>query len=46
MALGDFDKAHQIFRGMLWLNPPDKQGARILIPDVQSRYPWERQRDK
>jgi hypothetical protein len=43
---GDFDGAQRVFRRMLWLNPPDNQGARFLIADVQTRRPWESRRDK
>ena len=34
---GDFDGAQRVFQRMLWLNPPDNQGARFLIADVQTR---------
>jgi hypothetical protein len=42
---GDFDGAHRVFERMRWLNPPDNQGARFLIADVQARRSWESRRD-
>ena len=39
--LGRFDEAEQIFDRMLWLNPSDNQGARILIEWVRARRLWE-----
>ncbi len=43
---GKFHEAYRVFEQMLWLNPPDNQGARFLIADVQARLPWESRRDK
>ena len=43
---GDFDGAYRVFRRMLWLNPPDNQGARCLIADVHERKSWESRRDR
>ncbi len=43
---GRFDEAYRVFERMLWLNPPDNQGARFLIADVQAQLPWESRRDK
>ena len=43
---GKFEDACRIFERMLWLNPPDNQGARFLIADVQAQLPWESRRDK
>ena len=43
---GKFDEASRIFERMLWLNPSDNQGARLLIADVQARLPWESRREK
>ncbi len=43
---GKFDEAYRVFEQMLWLNPPDNQGARFLIADVQAQLPWESRRDK
>jgi hypothetical protein len=43
---GDFDSAQRVFQRMLWLNPPDNQGARFLIADVQTRKSWENRRDR
>ena len=44
--LGNFDEAHRVFERMLWLNPPDNQGARFLTADVRARCLWESRRDK
>ena len=43
---GDFDGAARVFQGMLWLNPPDNQGARFLVADVETRRSWESRRDR
>lgn len=37
---GDFDGAERVLQRMLWLNPPDNQGARFLIDDVKGRRSW------
>lgn len=39
--LGRFDKAETIFERMLWLNPSDNQGVRLLIDDVRAGKAWE-----
>lgn len=39
--LGRFEEAGRIFDRMLWLNPSDNQGARMLIGPLQRRAPWE-----
>jgi hypothetical protein len=39
--LGRFDAAALTLLNMLWLNPADNQGARLLLPTVQARQPWE-----
>lgn len=44
--VGKFDDAYRVFERMLWLYPPDNQGVRFLIADVQARFPWESRRDK
>ncbi len=36
-----FDEALAIFRRLLWLNPTDNQGVRILIEDVKAKRLWE-----
>lgn len=39
--VGRFDEAERIFDRMLWLNPSDNQGVRLLIDDVKARRPLE-----
>jgi hypothetical protein len=39
--LARFDEGMCIFDRMLWLNPSDNQGVRLLIDDVQAKIPWE-----
>lgn len=39
--LGHHDEAATVFNEMLWLNPTDNQGIRLLLPDVQTGMPWE-----
>jgi tetratricopeptide (TPR) repeat protein len=34
-------EAIAIFERMLWLNPPDNQGVRVLLPDIQAGMTWE-----
>jgi hypothetical protein len=36
-----FDEAAKIFDRMLWLNPPDNQGARFLIDPVREKKEWQ-----
>lgn len=40
-----FAEAEQVLDRMLWLNPSDNQGARIILPAVQAREAWEAVRD-
>jgi hypothetical protein len=35
-----FDEAAALFTRVLWLNPSDNQGARMILPDIQARRPW------
>jgi hypothetical protein len=30
-----------VLLNMLWLNPTDNQGARMLLDDVRARHRWE-----
>ena len=39
--LGRFGEAARIFRRMLWLNPTDNQGVRLVLADVRAKRPWE-----
>jgi hypothetical protein len=39
--LGRFDEAELSLVNMLWLNPMDNQGARILLPEVRARLRWD-----
>jgi hypothetical protein len=36
-----FEEAERVFERMLWLNPLDNQGVRILIEDVRASTLWE-----
>lgn len=38
--LGRFKEAEKVFERMLWLNPPDNQGARFNIYLVKDKKPW------
>ena len=38
--LGRFKEAEKVFERMLWLNPPDNQGARFTIYLVKDKKPW------
>ncbi len=40
-----FDEATTIFDRMLWLNPTDNQGMRMLLPQVRAEESWETCRD-
>jgi len=42
--LGRLDEVERVFDRMLWLNPSDNQGARLLIGPVRAGAAWE-QRD-
>ncbi len=44
--LGRFEEASRIFDRMLWLNPTDNQGIRLLIDDVRAKKAWKDRRDK
>jgi tetratricopeptide (TPR) repeat protein len=35
-----FDEAGDVFERILWLNPSDNQGARIVIDAVRAGHPW------
>ena len=35
------DEAKQVFERMLWLNPNDNQGARMLLADIEAKRPWQ-----
>jgi hypothetical protein len=39
--LGKFAQAEVVFQRMLWLNPSDNQGIRLLIGNVRSMTAWE-----
>jgi hypothetical protein len=38
--LGRFEEAAAAFERLLWLDPPDNQGARFVLDDVRQRKPW------
>ncbi len=35
-----WEEAEHVFERMLWMNPSDNQGIRILLPDVRAREAW------
>jgi tetratricopeptide (TPR) repeat protein len=39
--LGRLDEAERVFDRMLWLNPSDNQGVRVLIDAVKAKTAWE-----
>ena len=39
--LGRFEECLRIFKRMLWLNPTDNQGIRMMIGQVRARERWE-----
>jgi tetratricopeptide (TPR) repeat protein len=39
--LGRFDEAERLFERMLWLNPDDNQGIRLLLPLVREGDAWK-----
>lgn len=43
--LGQFAEASQIFERMLWLNPSDNQGVRMLIDEVRAKRVWDERLD-
>jgi hypothetical protein len=44
--LGQTHAALAVFERMLWLNPSDNQGVRLLIDDVRSGGSWEELEDR
>jgi tetratricopeptide (TPR) repeat protein len=38
--LGKSDEAREVFNRMLWLNPPDNQGIRFLLADIDAGKMW------
>ncbi len=38
--LGRFGAAQEVFEDLLWLNPPDNQGARFSICQIRDQEPW------
>ncbi len=41
--IGRFGEAERIFERMLWLNPSDNQGVRVLLGEVRSKTTWKDQ---
>ena len=41
--IGRFEEAERIFERMLWLNPSDNQGVRVLLGEVRSKTTWKDQ---
>jgi tetratricopeptide (TPR) repeat protein len=39
--IGRFEEAERIFERMLWLNPSDNQGVRVLLDEVRSKTTWK-----
>ena len=39
--IGRFEEAESIFERMLWLNPSDNQGVRVLLDEVRSKTTWK-----
>src|SRR5204863_3422845 len=39
--LGRLDEAARTFDRMLWMNPPDNQGIRFLLPAIRAGRPWD-----
>ena len=35
-----WEEAERVFERMLWMNPSDNQGIRVLLPDVRARKAW------
>jgi tetratricopeptide (TPR) repeat protein len=44
--LGRFEEAVRIFERMLWLNPSDNQGVRLVIDAVRAGTAWEPDREE
>lgn len=42
--LGQWDEAARAFSRMLWMNPPDNQGIRFLLPAVRTGKRWRMRR--
>jgi len=40
------DEAVAVFSRMLWLNPSDNQGVRLLIDDARAGKPWKEYKDQ
>jgi len=40
---GQFGEAERVFDRMLWLDPSDNQGARVLLDEVRSKTAWKDQ---
>ncbi len=38
--LGQSEEARKVFEKMLWLNPPDNQGIRFLLTDIDASKTW------
>jgi tetratricopeptide (TPR) repeat protein len=41
--IGRFEEAERLFERMLWLNPSDNQGVRVLLDEVRSKTTWKDQ---
>lgn len=41
-----FDEASDVFSRMLWLNPADNQGVRLIIDEVRTGKCWEERRER
>jgi tetratricopeptide (TPR) repeat protein len=39
--LGRLEEARRTFERLLWLNPPDNQGARFVLEDLRAGRSWE-----
>ena len=39
--LGRLEEARHVFERMLWLNPPDNQGARFALNDIRAGRTWK-----
>ena len=39
--LGRFEEAGSLFERMLWLNPTDNQGVRLLLDEVRAKKTWD-----
>lgn len=43
--LGRLEEARRLFERMLWLNPADNQGIRLLMRDLNDGSPWQDRRE-